>query len=129
MPAFHFGRSLARADPQGAGEVGGAIGVLPARIDQIDAAGFKPPVGFLGNAVVDDGAVGAAARNGVEGEVYQLAGVGAVLVEGFGGGDFGELALGGLTREPVEEAGDGGAIAGLRGAVAGLFNRVLAGLG
>ena len=33
-----FRRSARRADPDGAGDVGGAVGILPARIDQIDAA-------------------------------------------------------------------------------------------
>ena len=53
----------------------------------------------------------------------------AALVELVGGSEFVQLALGGLDRQPMQEAHHGGAIARLGGAMAFLLGRVLAGLG
>jgi len=44
---LHFRRGFAGADPDGAGDVGGAVEILPAAVAQIDAVRLDPPVGFF----------------------------------------------------------------------------------
>ena len=62
MAAQHAGETVAHfrrwfADRDGAGDVGGAVLVLRAGIDQQQIAGRDPPVGLAGDAVMHDGAV------------------------------------------------------------------------
>jgi hypothetical protein len=74
---------------------------------------------------VDDGAVGAGARDGVEAGIAQVAGLAAEFEQPVGGFDFVQPALGRFDRQPVEEASHRRAVAGLGGAVAGDFRFVL----
>ena len=53
----------------------------------------------------------------------------AELVEAFGGDHLGDLAGGRGFREPLQESHHRRAVAGLGGALSGLFGGVLAGFG
>ena len=69
MTAQHAGETVAHffdgfADRDGAGDVGGAVFILRAGIDQQEIAGRDPPVAPAGDAVVHDGAVRAGAGDG-----------------------------------------------------------------
>ena len=55
---LHLGSGLSRADPYGAGHIGGAIEILPAAIDQIDAARFDPSVRLFIDPVMRQGGIG-----------------------------------------------------------------------
>ena len=57
---------LGRTDRDRAGHVGGAVQVLPARIDEVEGAGLQRAIALFRRSVVDDSAVGAGARDGVE---------------------------------------------------------------
>ena len=70
-----------RADGDGAGDVGGAVGVLRAAVDEQELARRDLAVRGLGDPVVHDGAVRAGAGDGVEGDVAQRAGGGAERLE------------------------------------------------
>ncbi len=83
---------------------------------------------------MDDGAVGAGAGDGVEGEVDQLGAVaagslGAERGEFVGGGDLVDVARRRCPVQPGEEAGDRGAVARVGAVGAGKFGRVLLRLG
>ena len=62
MALEHAGEAVAHflgrlADRHGAGDVGGAVDILAARIDQIERAGLELAVGLLARLVMDDRAV------------------------------------------------------------------------
>ena len=72
MALQHAGEAVAHflarlADRHGAGDVGGAVAILGAGIDQVERAGFEGRIRFRRNPVVDDGAVRPGAGDGVEG--------------------------------------------------------------
>ena len=82
-----------RADGDGAGDVGGAVAILRAGIDQVERVRRDPPRGLRRHAVVDDGAVRAGAGDGVEGDVDELravarGGLGAEGLQLLGRGDL-----------------------------------------
>ena len=71
----HAGKSVAHfrgrlADRNGAGDVGGAVFVLRAGIDQQKIARRYPPVAFAGDAVVHDRAVRTGTGDGRERDVF-----------------------------------------------------------
>ena len=118
-----------RADRYRAGDVGGAVAILPARIDQIEAAALDRAIGLFLDPIMDDGAVRSRAADRVEGQVFQQP---AILAEGFqpvGGGQFGQAALGRLDRDPVEEAAERRAVTRLRRLVPGDLDVILDRLG
>ena len=93
----HAGEAVAhlgagRADRHGAGDVGRAVAILAARIDEIEAARLERALGRLGGAVMHDGAVGAGAGNGVEAQIAQLAGLLAQRLQPVGRLDLAQLA-------------------------------------
>ena len=118
-----------RPDPDGAGDVGGAIGILPTRIDQIDAVWRQSAAALLADAVMAMRAVGPGGADGIKRQIAQIAAFAPALVQMLGRRDFGDGALRRLPRQPVEEAHLCRAVAGLRGAVAGLFGGVFDRLG
>src|SRR3546814_13556375 len=74
MPLQHQGEAplhllARRADGDGARHVGGAVAILPARIDQIEAARLYGPVGPFLDPVMHHRAVRPRAGNGVEGQI------------------------------------------------------------
>src|SRR5437867_9994473 len=76
MALEHAGEALAHlrrrlADRDGAGDVGGAVLVLRAGIDQEQLARLDRPIGLAGDAVVHDGAVRAGARNSWKGNILE----------------------------------------------------------
>ena len=113
----------------GAGDVGGAVDILAARIDQIEAAALELAVGLFARAVVGDGAVGPGRRNGVERQVAKLGTLAAQRLEMVGRGQFVELALGRLLLDPFQEARDRRAVARLGVLLAGDLGRILDRLG
>ena len=64
-----------RADRHGAGDVGRAVAILRAGIDEIERARFERALGRRGGVVVHHRSVGAGAGDGVEREIAQLAGL------------------------------------------------------
>ena len=125
--AAHLG--CRRPDRHRAGDVGGAVDILRAGIDQIERIRLQRPVGVGGDAIVDDGAVGAGPRDGVEGDFLELARRRAEAFQRRGRGDLVDAAGCRLAVEPGEEAADGGAVAQVGGARAGDLGRVLGRLG
>src|SRR5438477_781642 len=102
------------ADRHGAGNVGGAIDILAAGVDQIERALLELAVGLLARAVVDDGAVRASAGNAVERKVAELRVFAAQCFEMVGRLQLIDAALGRFLVDPVEETRDDGAVALLR---------------
>ena len=82
-----------RADDHRAGDVGGAVEVLPAGIDQEDLVAPQLAVRILGGMVVRDRRMRAGGGDGLEGEVLQLARLGAEGLELRRSVDLGEAAL------------------------------------
>ena len=79
------------ADGDGACDVGGAVFVLPAGVDQKQLAGRNLAVGRARDAVVHDGAVRARAGNGRKRYVLQQAGLAAEGFQRLDGVDLGQL--------------------------------------
>ena len=98
----HFRRRL--ADRDGAGDVGGAVFVLRAGIDQQEIAGRDPPVALAGDAVVHDRAVRTGAGDGRERDVLQRAGVAAEALQRLDGVDLGQRAGGRLRGRSRPES-------------------------
>ena len=93
MAAQHAGEAVAHfrrrlADRDGAGDVGGAVLILRAGIDQQEIAGRDPPVGLAGDAVMHDGAVWSGAGDGRERDVLQRAGLAAKRLQRLDGVDL-----------------------------------------
>ena len=133
MAAQHAGEAVAHfrrwfADRDGAGDVGGAVLILRAGIDQQEIAGRDPPVGLAGDAVMHDGAVRSGAGDGRKRNVLQRAGVAAEGFQRFHGVDLGQMARGRLAVDPGEEARQRHRVAAVRVAGALDLDRVLAGL-
>ena len=124
-----LGARLAWADPHGAGDVGGAIEILPARIDQIDRVRRDCDVGGFIHFVVRAGGMRPGGRDRIERQIAQQPGVFAEGLQACRSRQLVELALMCLDAEPVEEPGDRRSIARLRRALPGLFDRVLDRLG
>src|SRR5262245_55429256 len=105
MALEHAGEAIAhlvrwRTDGDGAGDVRGAIEILRAGIDQVELARLDPAIGGLGDAVVDDGAVGAGAGDAVEAEILEQLVLAAEGGEAIRGLDLREAAAAGVTGEP-----------------------------
>ena len=99
------------SEGDGAGDVGGAVDVLCAAIEQQQTFGTQGCIGVVGGLVMDDGTVGLIGGDGVEREA---------LIEGLLGAQGGELAVDahlGLTTggyggfQPAQEAHEGHAVA------------------
>ena len=124
-----FRARLARPDPDGAGDVGGAIQVLPARIDQVDRIGADRQVRFLVHPVMRAGRVGTGGGDRVERQVAQQIGFLAEGVQPCRCRQFRLPALWRFDAEPVEELGNRCPVAVLGGALSGLLDGVLHRLG
>lgn len=97
-----------RADADSAGDVGRAVDILRAGIDQKEFAGLDHPVGLGRHAVMHDRCMFAGSRNRVEGNVLQrvlhaLADAGTRRFEMIGGGDLAHRA-GLCLRQPIENS-------------------------
>ncbi len=77
--AAHLGRG--RADGDGARDVGGAVGILAAGIDEIERVAGEAERGRAHRPVMHDGAVRPHAGDGVEADVLELARLAAQLLE------------------------------------------------
>ena len=127
-PLAQFERGGGRPGPDRAGDVGGAVQVLGAAIDQVDLVGAERAVGFRGDPIVDDRTVIAGARNGREALAAEALDRLAQGQEFRGGGDLRELAGAALLGQDVQEAADRDGIALVGVARALAFHRILAGL-
>ena len=133
MAAQHPGKAVAHllgrlADRDGAGDVGGAVLILRAGIDQQQVAEGDAAVGLAGDAVMHDGAVRPGAGDGRERDVLQRAGVAAERLQRFHGVDLEQPALRRLAVDPGEEARQRHGVAAMRGLRALDLDRVLDGL-
>ena len=129
----HAGEAVAHlvarlADRDRAGNVGRAVEILRAGIEEIEVAGLKAPLGLRHRAIMHDRAVGPGAGNRREAQIAEMLAGAAEDFQPVAGGDLGELALGRLARQPSEKAGDRRAVAAMRRAGAVELDRVLAGL-
>ena len=124
-PGLDLGGRGTGAGPDGAGDIGGAVEVLAAGIDQIDLVRPDRAVGFRGNAVVDDGAMLPRAGNGREAFAAEQGNRLPERQQLFGRTHFG--GPGALFVDPLQKAahGDGVALVGVAHAL--LFHVVLAG--
>ncbi len=123
----HLRRRL--ADGDGAGDVGGAVQVLGPGIDQQQAARLGLADLRAGRPVVDDGAVGAGAGDGVERQVLQRPGGFAQALQLGDDLHLVRQARLGVGGQPVQEAGQGHAVALVRAPGPFDLDLVLAGLG
>ena len=119
----HFGSRL--ADRDGAGDVGGAVLVLAAGVDQEQFAGLDGAVGRAGDPVMHDGAVRPGAGDARKRHVLEQSGVAAEALQRLDRADLGELAVRRLAVEPGEEARHRRAVADMRRARARDLDRVL----
>ena len=103
--AFGLRGNLA-AEPYGAGDVGGAIEILPARVEQEHAFGAHGGAGGGLGGVVDDSAVALVAGDGAERLIGEMLAHGAEVVQLIRYGAFGlHLPVGeSLLFQPTEEA-------------------------
>ena len=108
----HLGGRHAHRDR--ARDVGGAVLVLAAGIEQIKLVRRNAAIGFARHAVMHDGAVGAGAGNGRERNVLEHSGLAAKALHRFDRGDLGQFAARRLAVEPGEEARHRRAVAQLR---------------
>jgi hypothetical protein len=97
-----------------AGDVGGPVLVLRAAVDQEQLAGQDGGVRLLRHAVMDDGAMGTRARDGVEADVPERPGLGAEAFQRAHHVDLGQAAPGRGFVEPAQEPGEGRAVAQMR---------------
>ena len=119
---------LGRADRDRAGHVGGAVQVLPAGVDEVERARLQRAVRLRRHPVVDDGTVGAGARNGVEAGAAEVLAAGTHRRQTADGIQLGDGAGRG-SREPGQEAGQRRTIPAMGGTDAGKLDLVLARLG
>ena len=68
---LHLGGGSPRSDPDRAGNIGCAIQILPAAIDQIDAIGFNAAVGAFIDLIMAMRAIGAGGGDGVERQIME----------------------------------------------------------
>ena len=123
-------RLLARiAYGHGAGDVGRALAVLGAGINQQQLVLVDGAVAFVGDTVVHNGPVGPRPADRVKRDVMQSIGGTAEPFQRLHHGDFGEALFGGLRIQPGQKLYHRGAIAQMCFAHAGNFASVLAGLG
>src|SRR5262245_52120617 len=116
MALEHAGEALAHlrrrlADRDSAGDVGGAVLILRAGIDQDQLARLDRPIGLAGDAIVHDGAVRPGARDGWEGHILERAALAPESLQGLDRIDLGELAARRFAFEPGEEARHRSAVA------------------
>lgn len=104
------------ADEQRAGDVGRAIQILRAGIHQVERILFYRRVGRVGDAVMHDGSVGASARDGGEGNVFELIGLTAAGEQLFRRLDFIQITFGRFLGKPSQKPGDSRAISQMGGA-------------
>src|SRR5438105_4419834 len=133
MPLKHAREAVAHlvaglADRDRAGDVGRAIEILRAGVEEVERSGFEAALGLGHRAVMHDRAVWAGAGDRREAQIAEQLALAPKGFEPVAGGDLAELAFGRLAREPGEKAGDRGAVAAVRGAGAVKLDRVLAGL-
>ena len=124
-PVADLGGGRIGADPDGAGHVGGAIEILPARIDQIDAVGLDLAVRVLADPVVRDRRVRPRPADRVERQVFQQSGLVAPRLQLRCRRQFGLGAAGRGFAQPFEEATECRPVACLGGAVTGLLGGIL----
>ena len=125
---LHFRCWLSGPYPDRAGYVSGAVQILPAAIDQIDAVGFNRAVACFVNFVMAMRAIGTSRRNCVERQIVQHAGI---LAEGFQPRCRRQFVQSTLMRRfghPVQEAAKRCAVTRLRRAMTGLLDMVFNGL-
>ena len=120
---------LTRPDPDCAGDIGGAIEILPARIDQIDRVRGDRDVGRFIHPVMRAGSMRPGGGDGIKAEIAQQRAFIAERAKFCRSAEFGLAALGGFDAQPMEELGDRCSVAGLGVALSSLLNRVLLGLG
>ena len=117
--------ALGGADGKRASDVGRAVFVLAAGIDEKQFAGGDAPVAAAADAVMHDGAVRSGAGDGRERDVFQHAGIAAEALQGLDGIDLGQASLRRFAIEPGQKARHCGAVAQLRGFGAGDLGLVL----
>ena len=100
---LHLGGGFTRSDPHGAGDVGRTVGILPARIEQVEHIGRDNAVGLLLGAIMDDGAIRSCAADRIEAQIPQAS---RRLAEGEqlrGGREFRLASLRSFEIDPVQE--------------------------
>ena len=130
----HAGEGRARLVPRiaqgdGAGDIGGAIHILPAAVHQQKLVRAQAAVGVFGHAVVDDGPMRTGPADGVETDVMQRVGGAAEPFQRADHVNFGQLALWCLCVQPAQEFHHRRPVAQMRLARGGNLGVGLAGFG
>ncbi len=126
----HAGEAVAHfvggiADRDRAGDVGGAVFILRAGIDQQEIAGRNPPVALAGDAVMHDRAVRPGPGDGRKRNILQRAGLAPKGFQRLDGVDLRQRAGWRLAVDPGEEACQRHRVALVRGPRALDFGAVL----
>ena len=125
----HFRSRLARTDPHGAGDVGRAVGILAARIAQVDAGGRDRDIAVLVHLVMRQGGVAGCGTDGVEAGILHVGAEAAQFAQLGRRAQFIDFARGRVLFDPAQVFDHGRAVARLRIAVALAFGLVLDRLG
>src|SRR5579863_6114896 len=109
MAAQHAGEAVAHlgcglADRDSAGDIGGAISILRAGIDQQQIAWRDAAIALAADAIMHDRAIWSGAGNRRKRNILQRAGVAAEGFQRFDRVDFGELAAWRLAVDPSEKS-------------------------
>ncbi len=125
----HLGAGFARADPDGTGDVGGPIEILPARIAQENARGRDRDVRLLVHLVMRQRGMAARGTDGVEAGVLEVGAETAEFAQFGRSAQLVHFAGRGVFGNPAQEAHHRGAVARLGIAMALLFGGGLDRLG
>ena len=117
-----------RAEGDGAGHIGGTLPVVGAGVQQQQSLRVQGHVRLRRGIVVDDGAVGAVAGDGVKAQIQKIRLLGAEGGQLGGGGQLRDGLLADAVLEPVQEAAHGRAVLDVGGAEIRHLLRRLAGL-
>ena len=134
MPLQHAGEAVAhfargRTDRHDAGDVGGAVLILPAGVDQEELAWLDRRIRLFGNMIMRACPMRAGRRDGREAGVLEQPGRLTAREQPCGGGQLGLAALGAFLLHPAQEAHHRRAVADRGGAVPGDLGGVLDRLG
>ena len=121
----HLGRRF--ADRNRPGDVGRAVKVLRAGIEQVERAGFEDFLGFRARSVMHDRAVRPGAGDRRKGQVPEILALLAKRFETVAGGDLPQVSQRRYARQPGKEARHRGAVAAMRRPRTVKLDAVLAG--
>src|SRR6185312_16295490 len=117
------------ADRHRARHIGRAVEILCPGIDEIEAVLLEPALACRARMVMDDGAIGAGARNRRKAQIAKELALAAESFEPVGNSDLAQLPRSNVSGQPGEKTCQRRAVAAMRRACAVELDRIFAGLG